>query len=122
MLTDISNTRNSNLFLTIALTAIIVLFLIFAAAPAISLGEPAQVAAPGASETGSDYYHRHPELRVSGAGAADDFYLRHRAWTVSAQPAAISVTGSVEASDYFQRHPELIGRPGMACESPVDCR
>jgi hypothetical protein len=104
MLTDISNTRTSNLYLTIALTAIIVLFMVFAADPAISLGEPASVA----SETGSDYYQRHPELRISGAGVVDiagDFYLRHPAWTANAQPAAIPVTGGAEASDYFQRHP-----------------
>lgn len=119
MLTDVSNTRTSNLYLNIALTAIIVLFLIFAAAQAVSLGEPTQVAAPRASETGSDYYQRHPELRVSEAG---DFPLRHPSWTTNAQPAAIPVTGGAEATDYFQRHSQLNDRPGIACESPVDCR
>ncbi|HEX6034601.1 MAG TPA: hypothetical protein VFY83_09220 [Anaerolineales bacterium] len=60
----------------------------------------------------SDYRERHPELRAS----------------------VVPVTGNSEASDYFQRHPNLSvagvstplaesrERPGMACESPVDCR
>lgn len=103
MLTELSNTRSSNLYLTLALTVLIVVILSFAAAPAISLGKPAPVAAAAASETGSDYYQRHPELRVSGAGTTDLY-------------------GRVEGSDYFGRHPELNDRPGMACESPVDCR
>jgi len=76
----------------------------------------------------SDYYERHPELSGSAAPIVDiagDFALRHPEWTISIQNAAIPVTGNSEASDYFQRHPELSAaaeRPGMACESPVDCR
>ena len=114
MFTVLSNTRKSDLYLTIALTIIIVVFLSLAAVPGISLGKLAPVAAPGASETAFDYYQRHPELRVPAAGAADvagDFYLRHPAWTANAQPAAIPVTGSADTSDYLERHPELNDRP-----------
>lgn len=77
--------------------------------------------------TGSDYYGRHPKLNVPGVliiDATGDFYLRHPEWTIA------PVTVNTEGSDYFQRHPELsapvltesLETPGLACESPVDCR
>ena len=174
MFTVLSNTRNSGLYLIAALAVMIIVLLTFVIAPAISASRPASAPAMIVSESGSDYYQRHPELRVSAApvsslrsdffqrhpdwissvqiaavpvtgvsGASDyfqrhselrvsaasaadvagDFSLRrHPAWMANAQPAAIPVTGSAEASDYFQRHPELNDRPGLACESPVDCR
>lgn len=85
------------------------------------------------SEVGSDYYLRHPELRASGAIIIDttvDYFLRHPEWVANAQNAVVPVTGNSETSDYFQRHYELsapilaesLETPGLACESPVDCR
>jgi hypothetical protein len=158
MFTVLSNTRNSNLYLAAALAIAMVVLLTFVVAPAISAPRP--VAAPMArlSEAGSDYYLRHPELRISAALVtyiAGDFYLRHPEWASNVQNAAIPVTGNSDTSDYFQRHQELnapaeidgtglyqnypgawvsraagvatplaesLERPGMACESPVDCR
>lgn len=114
MFTVLSNTRNSNLFLIGALAIVVITFLTLAVVPAITAPQAAPAPAVRLSETGSDYYQRHPELRVPAAGAADvadDFYLRHPAWTANAQSAAIPVTGSAEASDYFERHPELNDRP-----------
>ena len=71
-----------------------------------------------------DYYQRHPELSVPaviGLGASD-YFQRH---TVLTAPAG----ASVDRTDYYFRHPELttalaesLERPGLACESPVDCR
>jgi len=133
MFTVLSNTRNSNLYLIAALAILMVVLLTFAFAPAISVPEPVLVPVTGISETASDYYQRHPELRASAANVADltgDFSLRHPEWASSAQNAVVPVTGSSEASDYFQRHDELsapvlaesLETPGQACESPVDCR
>ena len=75
-----------------------------------------------------------PKSNVSLAAdqGASDFYQRHPDWTwaSNAQNSVVPVTGNSEASDYFQRHPELSApvlaesqeTPGLACESPVDCR
>jgi hypothetical protein len=55
----------------------------------------------------TDYYARHPELRLSAGSIADlagDFSLRHPEWTISVQNATIPMTGILEASDYFQRY------------------
>jgi hypothetical protein len=137
MFTVLSNTRNSKLFLIGALAIVVITLLTLAIVPAVSAPQPALAPAPRLSEAGSDYYQRHPEMRVStalGSDMADDFYLRHPEWGSNVQNAAIPVTGSSEASDYFQRHPELsvagvatplaesLETPGLACESPVDCR
>jgi hypothetical protein len=110
MFTVLSNTRNSSLYLIAALVAIVVVFLTFAVIPAISAPEPAAVPMTDLSAAGSDYYERHPELRVSGAAVVDlggDFYLRHPEWINTVQNTGIPVTVALEASDYFQRHPEL---------------
>jgi hypothetical protein len=110
MFTVLSNTRNFNLYLIAALAIMVVILLTFAIAPAISDPKPVLVPVGGISEPASDYYQRHPE------------------WASNVQNVAIPVTANSEASDYFQRHPELsapiesLERPGMACESPVDCR
>ena len=119
MFTVLSNTRNSYLYLIAALATATVILLTLAFVPAISAPESVLVPVTGNSERTSDYFQRHPELRVSvvpGAEPASDFYLRHPEWSIA--PVAVNS----EASDYFQRHPELNDRPGMACESPVDCR
>jgi hypothetical protein len=108
MFTVLPNTRNFNLFLIAALAIMMVVLLTFAVAPAISAPKTVLIPVSGISETASDYYQRHPELRASVQDAA-------------------------EGSDYFQRHQELSGpveidrtslyqAPGLACESPVDCR
>jgi hypothetical protein len=110
MFTVLSNTRNFNLYLIAALAIMMVILLTFVVAPALSAPKPVLVPGSGSSEAASDYYQRHPELRAS------------------LQNVAIPATDNSEASDYFQRHPELsapigsLERPGMACESPVDCR
>jgi hypothetical protein len=135
MFTVLSNTRNSNLFLIGALAIVAITLLTLAIVPAISAPQPALAPAPRFSEAGSDYYQRHPELRVStarGTNMAGDFYLRHPEWASNVQNVAIPVIGNSEASDYFQRHQELsapveidstsLETPGLACESPVDCR
>lgn len=140
MFTVLSNTRNSNLYLAAALAIAIVALLTFAVAPAISAPQP--VAAPMArlSEAGSDYYLRHPELRISAALAtyiAGDFYLRHPEWASNVQNATIPVTGISAAGAPLDECIDVsIGElaacrsaaqtpvltPGLACESPVDCR
>lgn len=137
MFTVLSNTRNSNLVLISALAIVMITLLIFAVVPAVSAPRPAPAPMARLSEAGSDYYLRHPELRISVALAAymaSDFYLRHPEWASSLQNATIPVTGNSEAEDYFQRYreqntesvvapiTESLKRPGMACESPVDCR
>ena len=86
MFTVLSNTRNSNLFLIAALAIVVITVSILAVLPAISPPQPALATAPRLSEAGSDYYQRHPELRVSTALG------------------------------------ESLETPGLACESPVDCR
>lgn len=50
----------------------------------------------------SDYFLRHPDLMVSTDAAIDtsDYFLRHPEWSSSAK--------SVDLSDYFLRHPELV--------------
>lgn len=131
MFTVLSNARNLNLYLAAALAIAIVVLLSFAVGPAISAPQTLSNPATSLSEAGSDYYQRHPELRVSAPILVDptgDFYLRHPEWKIA------PVILNSEASAYFQRHPELsaagvatllagsLERPGMACESPVDCR
>ena len=72
---------------------------------------PVMIPMAGANNL-SDYHERHLERRATVAPTTDtasDFYLRHPKWSSNVQGAAISVTGNLE-------------RPGMACESPVDCR
>lgn len=134
MFTVLSNTRNSNLVLIGALALVGITLLTLAVAPAVSVPQPAAAPVARLSEAGSDYYLRHPELRISEALAAhiaSDFYLRHPEWGSNIQNAAIPVTGNSDTSDYFQRYREqgaagvvtsLDESPGMACESPVDCR
>ena len=51
----------------------------------------------------SDWFGRHPELKVASAADFSDYYLRHRNATV--EIAAV-------ASDWFERHPELKVRSG----------
>ena len=88
----------------------------------------------------------------STANSNDDFFQRYPGqWVSRAAGVAVPVTGSSAAPDYFQRHPALnasanvpvdecvdvsmgelaacrrsvqtpILTPGLACESPVDCR
>ena len=118
-----------------ALAIVVITLLTLAAVPAVSAPQPALAPAPRLSEAGSDYYQRHAAPRDStalGTDRAGDFYLRHPEWASNVQNAAIPVTGNSEASDYFQRHHELsapaeidrtsLETPGLACESPVDCR
>jgi hypothetical protein len=104
MFTVLSNTRNFNLYFVAALAIAVVSLLTLVAVPAISVPQTSAVPVTGLSEAASDYYQRHPELRLSSPGLADitaDFYLRHRDWTLA------PVTLNAAASDYFQRHPEL---------------
>ena len=75
-----------------------------------------------------DYYQRHPELSVPVEISVDttDYYFRH--------PELSASVKSVDLTDYFFRHRELSAAgvtmplaespetPGLACESPVDCR
>jgi hypothetical protein len=149
MFTVLSKTRNSNLVLIVALAIAVVVLLTFTVVPAISVPQPALAPTSRLSEAGSDYYQRHPgglvipaTARLDTAGS--DYFQRHPELT---GPAVLGLG----ASDYFQRHPELsasanvpidecvdvsIGElaacrladqtpvltPGLACESPVDCR
>jgi hypothetical protein len=110
MFTVLSKTRNSNLYLIAALATLIVVLLTFAVAPTIAAPKPVLVPVTGISEAASDYFQRHPELKVPAvvtANMAGDFSLRHPEWTIGVQKAAIPVAGMFEASDYFQRHTEL---------------
>jgi hypothetical protein len=77
----------------------------------------------------SDYFQRHPELTVPSILGlrASDYFQRHPELTAPAD-------ASVDMTDYFFRHselsaagvttslPESLETPGLACESPVDCR
>jgi hypothetical protein len=110
MFTVLSGTRNANPYLIAALLIMGIILLTFAVVPAISAPGPVAIPAASLSAARSDYYERHPELRVPGAAGVDlagDFYLRHPEWTSNVQITGIPVTGASEASDYFQRHPEL---------------
>jgi len=110
MFTVLSNTRNSNLYLTVALAIAMIVLLTFAIAPAITTSGPVVIPVTSNSETASDYFQRHPELKVPAAVAGDrtsDFSLRHPEWILSVSNTVVPVTGIFEASDYFQRHPEL---------------
>jgi hypothetical protein len=86
MFTVLTNSRNSNLYILVALAVMMAVLLSIAVVSTISAPEPVLVPAAGAADTTSDYHQRHPE------------------WTV---------TTPLSAS---------LGSPGMACESPVDCR
>ena len=116
MFTVLSNTRNSNFFLIAALAVMVVILSTFAVVPAISAPNSADVVVAGASESRSDYYERHLELRAPAAGLNGDFALRHPEWTISVRSAAVPVTGAFEASDYFQRHPELSVSAGLTVD------
>ena len=107
MFTVLSNTRHSNLYLIAALAAATIILLTLAIVPVISAPQSVLVPVTGSSETTSDYFQRHPELKMPALADVDP------------------------AGDYFERHPELnAGMPlvesqestGLACESPVDCR
>lgn len=103
MCTVLSNTRNANLYLIVVLAAMIVAALTLVRVPAVSTPQPAFASVSSPSQARSDYYERHPELRVSGATMIDtngDFALRHPGWVIPA-------TSVSEVNDYFQRHPEL---------------
>jgi hypothetical protein len=86
MFTVLSNSRNSNLYLIIALATMVVVFLAFAVVPSIAVPKPALIPVTGASEY-ADYYQRHPE------------------WTINIQSSGMTTTSSFEGSDYFERHP-----------------
>ena len=110
MFTVLSKSRNTNLYLLAALAILAVVLMIFVSVPAISAPKPAAVPATSLLSAVSDYYERHPELRMSGNAVVDlggDFYLRHPERISTVQNAGIPVTGASEASDYFLRHPEL---------------
>jgi hypothetical protein len=151
MFTVLSKNHNSNLFLIGALAIAVVALLTLTVAPAISAPQADPAPAPRLSEAGSDYYQRHPELSAPG-GMTGDWYQKYPGeWASRGAAVAVPATGSSAGSDYFQRHPELstsantpldecvdvsIGElaacrlagqtpvltPGLACESPVDCR
>jgi hypothetical protein len=110
MFTVLSNTRSSNLILIGALAIVLITLLTLAVVPAISVPESVPVPAVRFSEAGSDYYQRHPQLSISaalGADAASDYHLRHPG--LSGADVITPLVASPET-------------PGMACESPVDCR
>ena len=64
----------------------------------------------------SDYYLRHPDLRVANNTAIDmsDYYLRH-------PDLRVSTSTAIDMSDYFLRHPELIVSTGAA-QRVIDCQ
>ena len=110
MFTVLSNSRNTNLYLIIALAIMVVVFLAFTVVPSIAAPKPALIPVTGASEY-ADYYQRHSDLRLSTVNAFDmtaDFYQRHPEWISNVQIAAVPMTGVSESSDYFTRHPELL--------------
>jgi hypothetical protein len=110
MFTVLSNTRNSNSYLIAALAVMAVALFAFAVVPAISAPKSVMLPVTGTSVVASDYYQRHPELKIGGGAAVEmrsDFFQRHPEWISSVQVVGIPVTGMFEASDYFQRHPVL---------------
>jgi hypothetical protein len=91
---------------------------------------PAIIPLPGNADL-SDYFLRHSERTTE----LSDFYQRHTDGTVERISAGIPVTGADKLSDFYQRFQarttsagvatplaESLETPGMACESPVDCR
>jgi hypothetical protein len=119
MFTVLSNTRNSSLYLIAALAVAVVVLLTFAVAPVISASKPVTVPVTVNSEASSDYFWRHPELRISAApavGMSSDFYQRHQEW-VSSVEKIVPVTGSTEFLDYFQRHLALCAPAGIAVDT-----
>ena len=98
MFTVLSNTRNTNLYLIVALAIALVAILSLAVVPTIVTPKSAVIPVTGMSEY-ADYYQRHLELRVPGATTVDmtgDFYLRH--------PELRPSRESNDLSDYFLRH------------------
>jgi cytochrome c oxidase assembly protein Cox11 len=113
MFTVLSKTRNSYLYVIVVLVFMAVMLLTFAVVQALPTFRADTTSAMDITAAGSDYYERHPELKVSRAVAiafVDDFYLRHPNWINPVQSVGVPVTGTVEALDYFQRHPELRGK------------
>jgi len=108
MFTVISNTRKTSLYPIVLLAIIMIALLTFAVVSFVAAPKPILIPVTGISET-SDYYQRHPELRISAAPAVEmnsDFYQRHPEWSSNVQNI-VPVTGNAELSDYVQRHPEL---------------
>ena len=91
-----------------------------------------------ADQESSDFFQRHPDwqwlaseqkaiIALTGDAAFPDYHQRH-------PELSVRVEASVDITDYYFRHPELsaagvstalaasLETPGLACESPVDCR
>lgn len=99
----------------------------FIAAVGFSIGVTNNASEPSAPNSmvsvagASDYYQRHPELKVGIAAAASDWFERHpELKTVAAtgdlsdyfqrHRDVIKSSNPVDLSDWFQRHPELLSR------------
>jgi hypothetical protein len=119
MFTVLSNTRNSNLYMIVALAVMVVALLAFAIVPAISAPKSALAPEAAGSDVTSDYYQRHPELNIGVAPASvlnADFFERHPDWVNKVQILGVPVTGLSEIEDYFQRHTV----PGLPAASSLE--
>jgi hypothetical protein len=97
MFTISSTTRETNLYLTLALAIMLVLILSLAVVPSMAAPKSDVVPVTGVSQY-TDYYQRHPELRAPAAlmGDTTDYFMRHPEMSSSRAPN--------DLSDYFLRH------------------
>jgi hypothetical protein len=97
MFTVLSNIRNTNLYIIVALAITLVVILAFAVAPSIAAPRFAVIPVTGISEY-ADFYQRHPELRAPASLTIEttDYFVRH--------PELRTPAESDDLSDYFLRH------------------
>jgi len=104
----------------------------------MAVSNPLSSASPARDQGASDFYQQHPDwmwaindqnvvIPLTGDAAFPDYHQRH-------PELSVRVEASVDTTDYYFRHPELsaagvstplaasLETPGLACESPVDCR
>lgn len=71
MSTVLSKTRNPHLYLIVVLAFMVVALLTFAVVQAFTSPRATAIPGIGVAAAGSDYYERHPELKVPGAVGID---------------------------------------------------
>lgn len=97
MFTVSSTTRETNLYLIVALAIMLVLILSLAVVPSMAAPKSHVVPVTGMGAY-ADYYQRHPDLRAPAAIMSDttDYFMRHPEMSSSREPN--------DLSDYFLRH------------------
>lgn len=113
MFTVLSNTRNANLYIITALAIMVLVLLTFAVLPSISVPEP--IGAPAAENQNAYVEFLSGEKVVYADAVNSDSALS----TYRLGEKAIYENALDASSAPLAESPET---PGLACESPVDCR